>query len=238
MSPKSIQRALLAKGYDLGPAGADGVWGRASIAATKLFQGDHGLRVDGVVGPATLKALGAAGALPASAVDNAPAPPLWLHEAGRLMGTREIAGAKSNPVIMGWATKLGGWIANVYRNDDTPWCGLFVAHCIGATLPDEKLPSNPLSALAWGKFGVPLAKPRLGAVAVFSRKGGGHVGFYLGEDATTVTVRGGNQSNAVTETRVLKSRLVGYRWPATVPLTGSGGPIEVATKGEISTNEA
>lgn len=238
MSPLVIQRALIAQGYDLGPTKADGIWGRASIAATKLFQGDHGLKVDGVVGPATLKALGLVGALPAPAVENAAAPPMWLHEAGRLMGVREIAGAKSNPTIMAWAKRLGGWVANVYQNDDTPWCGLFVAHCIGATLPDEKLPSNPLSALAWGKFGVPLAKPRLGAVAVFSRTGGGHVGFYVGEDATAVRVRGGNQSNAVTETRVLKSRLVGYRWPATVPLTGSGGPIEVASKGEISTNEA
>lgn len=238
MSPLVIQRALLAQGYDLGPSKADGIWGRASIKATKLFQGDHGLKIDGVVGGETLKALGLVGALPLPAVESASAPPMWLHEAGRLMGTREIAGAKSNPVIIGWATRLGGWIAGFYKNDDTPWCGLFVAHCIGATLPDEKLPSNPLSALAWKAFGVPLAKPRLGAVAVFKRPGGGHVGFYLGEDATTVTVRGGNQSNAVTETRIPKSRLVGYRWPATVPLTGSGGPIEVASKGEISTNEA
>lgn len=237
MSPKNIQTALIAKGYSLGPAGADGIWGRASIAATKLFQGDHGLKVDGIVGPATLKALQEAGALPRT-ISLQPAPPVWFHEAGRLMGTREIAGAKSNPVIMGWAQKIGGWVQNAYNNDDIPWCGLFVAHCVGVTLPDEKLPANPLSALAWAKFGVALDKPRLGAVVVFKRPGGGHVGFYVGEDATTVTVRGGNQSNAVTETRILKSRLVGYRWPATVPLSGNGGPIATAAKGPVSTNEA
>lgn len=237
MTPLAIQRALLAQGYKLGPHGADGVWGRASIAALKLFQGDHGLRVDGVVGPKTLAVFARLGAAPDHPAAIGAAPPVWLFEAGRLMGVREIPGAKSNPVIIGWAQKLGGWVASVFRDDDTPWCGLFVAHCIGATLPDEKLPANPLSALAWGKFGVPCG-PRLGAVAVFKRKGGGHVGFYLGEDAEAVRVRGGNQGNAVTETRVPKSRLVGYRWPATVPLTGTGGPIEVAAKGGLSTNEA
>ncbi|MGX5776495.1 NlpC/P60 family protein [Methylorubrum zatmanii] len=237
MSPRNIQLALIAKGYGLGPAGADGIWGRASIAALKLFQGDHGLKVDGIVGPETLKAIQEMGLLPRT-VSPQPAPPVWFHEAGRLMGTREIPGAKSNAVIMGWAKSLGGWVANVFTNDDIPWCGLFVAHCVGATLPDEKLPANPLSALAWAKFGVALDKPRLGAVVVFKRPGGGHVGFYVGEDAATITVRGGNQSNAVTETRILKSRLVGYRWPATVPLTGAGGPIEVAAKGSISANEA
>lgn len=237
MSPKNIQTALIAKGYDLGPAGADGVWGRASIAATKLFQGDHGLKVDGIVGPATLKALQEAGALPRT-ISLQPAPPVWFHEAGRLKGTREIPGAKSNAVIIGWAKKLGGWIASFYTNDDTPWCGLFVAHCIGATLPEETLPANPLSALAWGSFGAKLDKPRLGAVVVFKRPGGGHVGFYVGEDATAVRVLGGNQGNTVSETRVPKSRLVGYRWPATVPLTGAGGPIEVAAEGALSTNEA
>ncbi len=232
MQIKTIQHALLAQGLDLGPAGVDGVWGRASIAALRQFQSAHGLKPDGIVGPQTLRALE-----PLVSPDT-PAVPVWFEEAGRLMGVREVAGAKSSPTIMGWAVKLGGWVTRIYTGDDVPWCGLFVAHCIGATLPDETLPSNPLSALAWAKFGVPLAQPRLGAVCVFSRKGGGHVGFYVGEDATAVRVRGGNQSDAVTETRVLKSRLVGYRWPAAVPQDGRAGPIAVAADGRISTNEA
>ena len=237
MTPLAVQLILIALHYNLGPSGADGVWGRASIAALKLFQGDHGLRVDGVAGPVTYAALLSASGKPTPSNDI-PATPVWFDEAGRLMGVRETAGAKSSAVILGWARSLGGWVESVYRDDATPWSGLFVAHCIGATLPEEPLPGNPLSALAWKKFGVPLAKPRLGAVCVFERKGGGHVGFYVGEDATAIHVRGGNQSDAVTQTRVLKSRLVGFRWPATVPLVGDGQAIAVAAKGGISTNEA
>lgn len=237
MTPLAVQCALIALNYSLGPAGADGVWGRASIAALRLFQGDHGLRVDGVAGPVTYAALASATGKPTPASDI-PATAVWYVEAGRLMGVRETAGAQSSAVILGWARALGGWVAGVYRDDATPWCGLFVAHCLGATLPEEPLPGNPLSALAWGKFGVPLARPQLGAVCVFRRKGGGHVGFYAGEDAAAVHVRGGNQSDAVTVARVAKARLVGYRWPATVPLPAGAAPRVLEARGNLSANEA
>jgi hypothetical protein len=54
---KSIQEALLKLGYDLGPSGADGVFGKASRAALMAFQKSKGLTADGVPGPNTFKAL-------------------------------------------------------------------------------------------------------------------------------------------------------------------------------------
>lgn len=42
------QRALAALGYDLGPTGADGDWGRRSDAALSRFQRDRGLVEDGM----------------------------------------------------------------------------------------------------------------------------------------------------------------------------------------------
>lgn len=42
------QRALLALGYDPGPSGADGRWGRHSDAALRRFQRDGGLVVNGM----------------------------------------------------------------------------------------------------------------------------------------------------------------------------------------------
>lgn len=231
MTPAAIQTRLIQLGFDLGPTKADGVWGRRSIAALKQFQGAHGLNPDGVASRGTLKLL--------FPEDPAPAPlPLWYAEAERLKGTRETAGAKSNPVILSWAQKLGGFVARYYRDDATPWCGLFVAHCIGATLPDEVLPSNPLSALAWNGFGEKLSGGRLGAVCVFKRTGGGHVGFYVGEDADAIHVLGGNQSDNVTVARVAKARLVGFRWPKTAPAPAPGTASVLAASGKLSTNEA
>lgn len=229
VSISDIQRALAAGGFDPGPI--DGAWGRRSIAAAKLFQKARGLTVDGVIGSATLAAL----------MPNLPKAwtplPVWYAEAQRLKGVRETPGAKSSAVILGWAAAFGGWVKSAYRDDATPWCGLFAGHCIGVTLPAEVLPSNPLSALAWAKFGEKLAKPSLGAICVFSRKGGGHVGFYAGEDAEAVHVLGGNQSDAVTITRVSKSRLVAYRWPLTAP-AATGGAVARADTGALSRNEA
>lgn len=231
MTPGAIQMRLIQLGLDLGPTKADGVWGRRSIAALKQFQGSHGLNPDGIPSRATLKLL----------FPEAPDPvpmPVWYAEAQRLKGTRETAGAKSNPVILGWAQKLGGFAARYYRDDATPWCGLFVGHCIGATLPDEVLPSNPLSALAWSGFGATLPDGRLGAVCVFKRTGGGHVGFYVGEDADAIHVLGGNQSDNVTVARVAKTRLVGFRWPKTAPAPTPAAGTALAASGKLSTNEA
>ena len=42
---------------------------------------------------------------------------------------------------------------------------------------------------------------------VFTRAGRGHVGLYLGEDATHFHILGGNQTNNVSITRIAKVRL-------------------------------
>ena len=75
-------------------------------------------------------------------------------------------------------------------------------------------------ASAWGDWGRELLGPRPGCVLVFTRKGGGHVGLYVGEDRTHFHVLGGNQGNAVNVMRLEKSRLAkgGMRWPYGEPL--------------------
>lgn len=52
-----IQKALLALGFDLGPRGADGIWGPKTEAAVEQFQSLRGLTVDGIVGPRTRAAI-------------------------------------------------------------------------------------------------------------------------------------------------------------------------------------
>ncbi|MGH0001297.1 TIGR02594 family protein [Pseudovibrio ascidiaceicola] len=160
--------------------------------------------------------------------------PPWLIEARRLLGTKEISGPKHNPTIMGWAKSLGIF----YRNDETPWCGLFVAHCM--SLVDERQPSNPLGSRNWGKYGRAIDKPVPGAILCFWRGSPrgwkGHVGFYVGEDADYYHVLGGNQSNAVNVAKVSKRRLLCIRWPESYPVQGE--QTFAQREGAASTNEA
>jgi uncharacterized protein (TIGR02594 family) len=238
MTIKDIQRALAALGYT--PGAVDGVWGRQTAAAVRTFQSRHGLEPDGVVGPITLAKLfptaaaPAAGAATGDALDD---PGLvWFQEARRLIGTRETPGAGNNPKILDWAGQQG--IA--YGGDDIPWCGLFVGHCVTATLDREPTPTGVLSARAWQSFGIK-TPPTPGAVMVFWRKslqsGLGHVGFYAGEDKTAYRILGGNQSDSVSLAWIKKDRLVGARWPATIapPVPQA---IEVARNDTLSWNEA
>jgi uncharacterized protein (TIGR02594 family) len=217
-------------------AAADDAHGRGVIAALKAFQTKAGLPVTGKADVATVQALRSTNSDPVVP----PAEPVWLREARRFMGLKEISGAKSDPTIMGWAKALGGWVAGYFKNDDIPWCGLFMAHVLGATLPEELLPSNPLSAKAWASFGRPLNVPSLGCVLVFSRSGGGHVGLYVGETMTAYLVLGGNQSNSVSLTWIDKERRVsdGIRWPSTVTAPISVRVMLKPDGSPLSRNEA
>ena len=239
---RRIQQALSDKGFD--PGGVDGVWGRNTIAAVRKFQTQQGLEVDGVIGPKTTAALFAATTTtPATSPGTAPAAAAmpgvllpWFEEARHLVGTKEVLGPKSNPVILDWAEDLD---IN-YTGDDVPWCGLFVAHCIGSTLQEESLPGNPLGARQWERFG-DATTPRLGAVMVFWREslasGKGHVGFYVGEDDTAYQILGGNQKDSVCLTWLAKNRLRGARWPRS-GVSLASGPVRKSRNEGLSTNEA
>lgn len=52
-SVEAVQRELVAQGYDLGPAGADGKLGQKTRVALMDFQRKHRLQPDGVLGPKT-----------------------------------------------------------------------------------------------------------------------------------------------------------------------------------------
>ena len=47
---KELQERLLALGYDVGKTGADGIFGKKTLAAVKAFQRDRGLKEDGIFG--------------------------------------------------------------------------------------------------------------------------------------------------------------------------------------------
>ena len=165
--------------------------------------------------------------------------PAWLRAAREKLGTREAAGAANSPTIMGWAKRLGTKVLGMaYNADSVPWCGLFVATC----LAEDDIPAAPIAvrAKAWATWGANLAADRLapGAVLVFERPGGGHVGFYVGEDPTHYHVLGGNQGDRVSVMRLEKGRCIARRWPIGRPVVGK--PVKMTSTAGIPTsrNEA
>lgn len=160
----------------------------------------------------------------------------WLAEAQRAIGITEVAGAASNPLIIGWGKRL----KIDYRSDEISWCGLFVAHCINSALPGEMLPDRLLGARSWQRFGTPCPMPQPGAIMTFWRVARsdwrGHVGFYVGEDATAYHILGGNQGDAVNVKRFAKSRFLAARWPASAP-PPAGKARLLRADGRLSVNE-
>lgn len=203
----TIQRRLHKLGFN--PGSVDGIKGRQTINAIQAFQASVGIIADGIVGPATFQFLfGAPAAGEAPIYDKIP----WFQEAIRFVGLQEVPGKEVNISIISMAKKF-----NIdYDDDDIPWCGLFVAFCLGSSLPKEALPNYPLRAQSWAKLGIE-EPAQLGSIMVFWREsensGKGHVGFYFGEDEEAYHILGGNQSNMVNVTRISKKRFLNSRWP-------------------------
>ena len=223
---KRIQQALLEKGFL--PGVVDGIWGRHTIAAVLAFQASSGLLADGIVGPLTSRKLFGG----EERLNGGPMLP-WMAAAEDLMGTKEVKGNGDNPVIMDWSKNLEVH----YAGDDVPWCGLFVAHCIASSLPEEVIPGNPLGARQWSAFGEPTAARR-GAIMVFWRRskgsGLGHVGFYTGESDTAYRILGGNQSDRVSLAWLGKDRFLEARWPAHAASLGGGeGVVRVVQTEQV-----
>lgn len=156
----------------------------------------------------------------------------WMKTARESVGLKEVVGPKHNTKIQAWLSKLGAW----WKDDETPWCGTFVAHCLREA--GHPIPKHWYRALEWKEYGSNLRPTHVceGAILVFAREGGGHVGFYVSEDHFYYRVLGGNQKNSVNIMRIAKSRCVAIRWPTGVPVTGV--PIHVATNAPVSGNEA
>ncbi len=134
----------------------------------------------------------------------------WMAIAVSELGVAEVPGPGDNPRIQEYlrSTDLDRQLAS---NDETPWCSGFVNWCI------EKAGyagTNSARARSWLHWGKPLTTPRRGCITVFTRDGGGHVAFYVGETTTHYVVLGGNQGNRVCVANYEKARLLGFRLPS------------------------
>jgi len=133
----------------------------------------------------------------------------WMSIATSEIGQKEVPGGGDNPRILEYlrSTDLDARSAS---KDATPWCSAFVNWCV------EKsgfAGSNSAWARSWLSWGKPVARPRRGCIAIFTRGNGGHVAFYVGSQGPEYRVLGGNQGDTVCVASYAKTRLLGFRVP-------------------------
>lgn len=158
----------------------------------------------------------------------------WITEMKSVFGLHEI---RDNAELKRWLRSDGKTLGDPKA---LPWCGDATETAIKNTLPNEpftgKLGQNPYWARNWLYFGKEVP-PTYGAVLIFSRGSGGHVGFAVGEDSDSYYVLGGNQGNTVSIVRIDKDRLLGARWPLTYDFYDVKLPVMSPGSIPKSTNE-
>lgn len=218
---KRVQRQLQSLGFYFGVV--DGKRGPLTDSAIVAFKKSVGMAARPFFGPLTY------GALMAPATKSQTP---WMDEARAMRQAHE---RRDTQRLKSWFHKSVAWI----DPREISWCGAFVATCILKWRPESVVPQNVLGARQWGNFGEK-CEPQVGAVLTFWRisrsSWQGHVGFMAGQDRDTYHVLGGNQSDAVTITKLAKNRLLESRWPTDHPQTRIAGYGTLS--GTISTNEA
>jgi len=192
----ALQKALDDTAGLLGPA-ADAVLDDPSSAPPAITQTEQP-----TTRPVTPSAPGAA--------------PQWYELATKEIGTRE-EGNNSGEAIARYRR-----LAQAGQDHD-PWCAIFANAMLAlCTPPVPGTKSASSQSFRSDSHFVKLNGPSLGAVVVFWRKspnsGLGHVGFYRGETAESIYVLGGNEADMVQIAPMSKGQLIGYWWPAAMPL--------------------
>lgn len=185
-----VQTDLSRKGYHPGPI--DGRYGPSTMHAVKSFQRDHGITVDGIVGPRTWAKLEAQAGKPRPAplpVDPRSPGVLALHESIKHLGVTEIPRGSNRNIFGRW-----------FGVDGVAWCNIFVSYCfsIGARYTICKnfrgagvyakgctyVPTTEAWLRATGQW-IGRAQPKPGDIAIYNWDGGvpDHIGIvekYLG----------------------------------------------------------
>jgi uncharacterized protein (TIGR02594 family) len=144
------------------------------------------------------------------------APP-WLVIALAEHGVRETPGPRCTPSIERYHRSTAAGMPP--QGDETSWCSSFVNwDMLQAGIPGTR----SKAAISWVTWGIALAMPRLGCVAIYDRfdarnPNAAHVALWLARVADTDIVLGGNQGNAVSIAPYAAARARAYRWPAGVP---------------------
>lgn len=201
-----------------------------TLKAVMSFQKAHKLKVDGEVGPLTLKALDLK---PKPSDKNIALNPLkpWLSIAQSQIGIKENTGWwlwSDNRRIVEYHQTTSGKATNAKM----PWCAAFVNWTLKKS---GRKGLDSAAAKDWLKFDDPVTTPEPGDIVIVrtvaaekaeeqdkqdrrKTREGYHVGFYISGNNSHVRILGGNQSDQVKESNYLftgKDAYVvkGYRRP-------------------------
>lgn len=224
-STAQIQIALFNRGFNPGPL--DGIMGRKTESAIIAFNKANGFPPRPSLTDAGLKMLKLIGT---------PSLP-WMNEVGKYMGLHEV---RDKQKLSDWLRSDKGSVGDPTK---LPWCADLVETAIKLTMPAEpftgKVKQNPYYSLNWLDFG-DATEPCYGAIAIFVRPGGGHIGFLVGYDPVLkrYRVRGGNQSNMVCDMWLDADRARGIRWPKSYKGSKQALPVMNSKGAVVSRNEA
>lgn len=161
--------------------------------------------------------------------------PIWLTTARKYIGQSETKGSKHNPLILKWWSAIRA----PFSDDETPWCAGFV----GGVLEECGIKSSRSArARSYETWGIPIAVPILGAVAVLDRgprsNGKGHVTFIAGRhlDGRLMGL-GGNQGDSVNIKPFEPSRVISYRMPSGVNINPAWHRLPITKESQKSSND-
>ena len=165
--------------------------------------------------------------------------PPWLSVMRTLTGTKEVSGSGDNPVILGMADEIARIWADEpgmegieeycaqYVHDDIAWCGLTTGYCAseaGYRPAYKPPPADDTARFLWAQSVidddnyVELPSPVLGAFAVMTRSGGGHITLVEEWGDSWFKGRGGNQSDAINVQEYDTDDVIGWYWPKDAPM--------------------
>lgn len=147
--------------------------------------------------------------------------------AEKFIGRKEIPGFMDDPMVMQWLRLDNTWP----QHDEVPWCSAFanwICWLAGARR------TRDLRARSWLQLDPPVpldAASRGWHIVVLRNKLSdpgpdviahrGHVGFYHGHTADTVSLLGGNQGNQVRISRYPTDKVIGVRCVDTSQVRGN-----------------
>lgn len=167
----------------------------------------------------------------------------WVAFARQHISIAEKVGKAENPkIVKMWevaftATNQADKLKQaVWRTENTPWCGGFIAYVLASCGLSRHIPQSFPMARSFERAGTKLTKPAYGCIATFTRSGGGHVGIVVGKDRHgNIMVLGGNQGDVVNIKPFAVRRVTSYRWRGTqdnpaprryeLPLLDSDGKV-------------